>query len=734
VPTAFNRKTRIITIAALFVGVALLVIVSVVSYNYVNKLSQNNNNLSRDYELYEKFESISASVFYIESNTRSYLFNNDEKHLTTNDNYRKHIQENFDIIEPFFAANNLTEELTDYRRAVYLKLDFLNELNNTRKAGGKTASDKLVATGRGVALTRNILVEAEGIKELLRKNINSDKKNSDDLVQEYSRWDMINFLTAFIITGVTAYFLLRNLKNRNKLAGQLEDEKKKAEDALLIKDQFMANMSHEIRTPMNAIIGFTSLLEKSEKDEKRLGYINAIKNSGENLLVIINDILDFSKLEAGMMRLEKIKFDPKELLGSIHTLFIQKAEEKNLKLNLHIEEKIPEVLIGDPNRLTQILVNLIANAIKFTSSGSVSIDAHVIHSNPEEVNIQFSIKDTGIGIPEDKIETIFERFNQGNTETNRKYGGTGLGLTIVKNLIELQKGTISIRSKVNQGSEFIFQITYPVSIENFTVKQPDKITPVHINKLNVLVVEDNEINQLLAHEVLSDFGFEVTIAGNGKAALKILQEQSFDIILLDIQMPVLDGYKTAEAIRNQLKLSTPIIAVTAHIMASEKEKCLSFGMNDYISKPFKEIDLYRVITQHIDKTLNIGLIYPKDEPSYPASTKINLSYLLNLSKGNNQFVLQMLNLFLEQNPSDLKQLADEIKNNNFLNASAIAHKMKTSVSFLGLSEVLNPDLETIEHARETVPDKDLLMEKFHNIETILNTSFADVEKEIGKLS
>ncbi len=733
-PTAFNRKTRIITIAALFVGVALLVIVSVVSYNYVNKLSQNNNNLSRDYELYEKFESISASVFYIESNTRSYLFNNDEKHLTTNDNYRKHIQENFDIIEPFFAANNLTEELTDYRRAVYLKLDFLNELNNTRKAGGKTASDKLVATGRGVALTRNILVEAEGIKELLRKNINSDKKNSDDLVQEYSRWDMINFLTAFIITGVTAYFLLRNLKNRNKLAGQLEDEKKKAEDALLIKDQFMANMSHEIRTPMNAIIGFTSLLEKSEKDEKRLGYINAIKNSGENLLVIINDILDFSKLEAGMMRLEKIKFDPKELLGSIHTLFIQKAEEKNLKLNLHIEEKIPEVLIGDPNRLTQILVNLIANAIKFTSSGSVSIDAHVIHSNPEEVNIQFSIKDTGIGIPEDKIETIFERFNQGNTETNRKYGGTGLGLTIVKNLIELQKGTISIRSKVNQGSEFIFQITYPVSIENFTVKQPDKITPVHINKLNVLVVEDNEINQLLAHEVLSDFGFEVTIAGNGKAALKILQEQSFDIILLDIQMPVLDGYKTAEAIRNQLKLSTPIIAVTAHIMASEKEKCLSFGMNDYISKPFKEIDLYRVITQHIDKTLNIGLIYPKDEPSYPASTKINLSYLLNLSKGNNQFVLQMLNLFLEQNPSDLKQLADEIKNNNFLNASAIAHKMKTSVSFLGLSEVLNPDLETIEHARETVPDKDLLMEKFHNIETILNTSFADVEKEIGKLS
>ncbi len=268
-PTAFNRKTRIITIAALFVGVALLVIVSVVSYNYVNKLSQNNNNLSRDYELYEKFESISASVFYIESNTRSYLFNNDEKHLTTNDNYRKHIQENFDIIEPFFAANNLTEELTDYRRAVYLKLDFLNELNNTRKAGGKTASDKLVATGRGVALTRNILVEAEGIKELLRKNINSDKKNSDDLVQEYSRWDMINFLTAFIITGVTAYFLLRNLKNRNKLAGQLEDEKKKAEDALLIKDQFMANMSHEIRTPMNAIIGFTSLLEKSEKDEKR---------------------------------------------------------------------------------------------------------------------------------------------------------------------------------------------------------------------------------------------------------------------------------------------------------------------------------------------------------------------------------------------------------------------------------------------------------------------------------
>jgi signal transduction histidine kinase/CheY-like chemotaxis protein len=728
-PVSINKNIKKVIYLSFFIGSSLLILLSFVSLNSIEKLSNNNNSLYRDYEIYQTFESINTKLFFMESNERGYILTEDTKYLKRNNNNKSKIDESFRIIEPFFISNNIEIPFVKYKNAVKNKLNFIDSVINTNKTKGRIAANALISNGHGIILTENVLNESKQIKSLIKADIDLDIKSTTDLVNEYSKWDFFNFIFAFLIAVFTTILLLKNLGKLTNLTIELENSKEKAEQAVVIKEQFMANMSHEIRTPLNAIIGFTGLLEKIETDHRSLNYIKSIKSSGENLLVIINDILDFSKLQAGMLNIEKLIFSLKGLLHSIYVMLIQKANEKNLALNLHLDKKIPAFLIGDPTRLTQILVNLIVNAIKFTSYGSVNIEVSVVNSNLEEVEIRFSVKDTGIGIADDKIETIFERFNQGNTETTRQYGGTGLGLTIVKNLVNLQHGKLLVQSKLNQGSEFIFFLKYKISYESLKEKAVANLAPVNQHKINVLVVEDNEMNQKLANEILSVLGFEATLASNGEIAIEILKVHSFDVILMDIQMPVLDGYKTAQIIRNELKLNTPIIAMTAHVMPGENEKCISYGMNDYISKPYKEIDLYNLINKYVFKTLNILPAKTETKSSISKKRTIDLSYLIQLSKGNKNFVLQMLEIFLEQTPKDLNQLALEINNENFDNASTIAHRMKTSINFMGLAEVLTSSLEIIENTKNDSVNKAILIQKLAFIRSILQTSYIDAEKE-----
>lgn len=380
------------------------------------------------------------------------------------------------------------------------------------------------------------------------------------------------------------------------------DAKEKAEQATMLKEVFLANMSHEIRTPMNAIIGFSDILAGRDLPEQEKEYISIIKTASENLLTIINDILDISKIEAGMMSFESHVFSVNEIFVSLNVMLMGKAKEKNLELVFHNNYGIPENLNGDSTRLTQIIINLVGNAIKFTQQGKVELTVREIEDFGDIVLLEFSVTDTGIGIPEDKIEHIFERFRQAESHTTRKYGGTGLGLSIAKQLVELQGGSLSVTSLLGEGSVFSFQIPYRKTIQSaqLLVKAEKNDVMEDLGILKILLVEDNALNVMLMQSLFSEHGLSLEVAENGSVGVEKIKAattsdplfKAFDIVLMDMEMPVMNGYEAATVIRKEMKNAIPILAMTAHAMAGERERCLSLGMNDYISKPINATLLF----------------------------------------------------------------------------------------------------------------------------------------------
>ncbi len=386
-----------------------------------------------------------------------------------------------------------------------------------------------------------------------------------------------------------------------------EKATKKAEESNQLKESFLANMSHEIRTPMNAIIGFSDILYKRKLGTQEKEFVAIIKTAGENLLKIINDILDISKIEAGMMTFEENNFSIQETFKSLNTMMLGRAKEKNLELVFSCDEDVPDTLLGDETRLAQIIINLVGNAIKFTNEGSVQVHGKVSKMDEKNTLVEFSITDTGIGIPKDKLATIFERFQQAESHTTRKYGGTGLGLSIAKQLIELQGGKLAVKSKLDEGSVFTFFISYKNTIEIQTplVQIEKKYDLDELSKLNILLVEDNQLNIMLISSLFSENNLKLQTAANGKVCIEMLKtkhdltksklSKNFDIILMDMEMPEMNGYEAVKIIRNKLKNNVPIIAMTANAMAGEREKCLDLGMNDYISKPIDATLLFEKI-------------------------------------------------------------------------------------------------------------------------------------------
>jgi len=462
-----------------------------------------------------------------------------------------------------------------------------------------------------------------------------------------------------------------------------------ANDAVKAKQQFLSNMSHEIRTPMNAIIGFTKVLLKTNMSAKQKEYLEAIKLSGDALIVLINDILDLAKVDAGKMTFEQIPFKMERSIAAILHLFQTKIQEKNLKLEKEYDNRIPEALLGDPVRLNQIILNLVSNAVKFTTKGKITVSVKLLDEDEKEASIEFAVTDTGIGIPESKIEKIFENFQQATSGTSRLYGGTGLGLAIVKQLVEAQSGTIQVSSKENEGSTFSFVLKFQKT-NTETEFESEPIEPdMNMTGIKVLVAEDIALNQLLMRTLLEDFGFECDIADNGKIATDKIQAQKYDVVLMDLQMPVMNGFEATGFIRNELKSDIPIIALTADVTTVDLTKCKTVGMNDYIAKPVDEKLLYRKIVGIVKKTPKVTEVILDVQPEHIKTKCTNLDYLNKRTKSNPSLMTEMISLYLVQIPLLVMSMKKGFKEKDWNTLHTAVHKMIPSFSIMGIS----PDFE-----------------------------------------
>ena len=459
--------------------------------------------------------------------------------------------------------------------------------------------------------TAEIIRQNEKLKRVPIIFLTAQMSTPDNIFKGYQAGAvdyMLKPLSSEILKAKVAVFV--DLYRKNKELIVQKEEKNRAERATLVaeeatksKQQFLSNMSHEIRTPMNAIIGFTNVILKTDLNEKQREYLNAIKTSGDSLIVLINDILDLAKVDAGKMTFEKIPFKLSTCISSLLLLFNEKIKENNLELVRHYNGSIPEVLLGDPVRLQQIILNLLSNAVKFTTAGKITVDVCLVEEDTENATIEFSIADTGVGIPENKIEAIFDYFQQADSKTTRLFGGTGLGLPIVKQLVEAQGGKLTVKSKVGEGSTFSFIMSFiKTDIKIKTETDSGVELEDRIKNVKVLVAEDVLLNQLLMRTILEEFGFEIDMADNGRIAIEKLQKNKYDVILMDLQMPEMNGFEATEHIRKNMNSKIPIIALTADVTAVNVERCKNVGINDYISKPVDERLLYNKIIKNIKES------------------------------------------------------------------------------------------------------------------------------------
>jgi len=519
---------------------------------------------------------------------------------------------------------------------------------------------------------------------------------NESILNDILKYEDSDFLTKSLITSERIGLSVRNAiigsEKQKAHEGNLVNAKLKAEKLVKLKQGFLANMSHEIRTPMNAIIGFTDIVLGNELKPEVRDKIERIKQSGENLLVIINDILDFTKIEKGKLGVENISFSLEKVIDNVKAQLENIAQAKKVRLVVNRDSEVPENIKGDPVRLSQILMNLMDNAIKFTENGFVELRVKIVSIQNGDTIIQFEIEDTGIGIPTSKQESIFDSFTQASSTTTRKFGGSGLGLSICKQLVHLLGGEIWLNSQENVGSTFFFTISTE-SVQEELDNPTTNIEEFNISGTKVLLVEDNVMNRELAIHFLKEWGVEYDTAKNGDLGVSKVKHNNYDLILMDLSMPVMDGYQAANKIRllEDDKARIPILAMTANAFKNDIDKCFEVGMNDHISKPFKSEELKIKIYQLVNK-VESTLSKSKDKLDQLKELKDEKLFCLDLLKDmggdNSDFTKEMVEIYVTQSPLTLKRLLKALDAWETAEIKAAAHKLRSPAALMGISKAV----------------------------------------------
>jgi PAS domain S-box-containing protein len=526
------------------------------------------------------------------------------------------------------------------------------------------------------------------------------------LIVKFPLFDRDNILYG---VGGIATDITERVRSREKLV----EAKRKAESAEQLQEQFLANMSHEIRTPLNGIIGMTNILQHTALSTEQEEFVQIIRQSSDNLLMLINDILDISKIKAGKLSVEQVPFNLQNVLNQAVAPFRLQAKEKGIPLLVQTDRSVPAFVMGDPLRVTQILSNLVSNAMKFTESGSIEVRVcEQQHQDDETAHLSIFVTDTGIGIPGEKLEHIFQSFEQAASETSRKYGGTGLGLSITKQLCEMMGGVIVVSSELGKGTTFrvslplILAEEAPVKgIVNSGIENQDG----DLSGKKILVAEDNEINQKVIMHVLQRVGIICTIVNNGKEAVDLLETgESFDLIILDLQMPLMNGFQTSTYIRKKLELTVPIVAMTASALRNEKMRCFELGMNEYLTKPFVPADLYQSIRRFVVAQAPVTSKRAETKELQSKGSELyNLSHIYEME--DQEYFCEVLQLFLTTTPVLLSEIREASLYENWTEVYTKAHKLKSSLGILQMNLMLGL-ISTIENQAkeqqnvERIPD------------------------------
>ena len=686
----------------LYAFIASALLLFALQYNSrkgIHGLIEGNQRLADELSAGNALRQAERDILSTESRIRAAVATRDTTYLMGMNEMITEAENNLDTLGKTFTDDSTRICLTRLAYLARLKGQLGSQLLTEYRSSGKFPVDILETSPLARRDSNQIDLLTSRIYKRRGQYIHTLEASVSQNGKDVQRLETLLVIVGLISGGVFFWFIVNRIMHQNRLIRKLDASEKKVQETSRVKENFLANMSHEIRTPLNAILGFTALLKKRNRDPELTEFVHSIGQSGENLLAIVNDILDISKIEAGMIRIESAPFSLRHLMHSIEVMFRGRVQDKALELRVTIGGALPDLYEGDAMRLTQILVNLLGNAVKFTDKGLITVD--VSGSTREDtVLLVFTVSDTGIGIPPEKLPVIFDRFLQAEDSIARRYGGTGLGLSIVKDLVVLQQGSIHAESEPNRGTTFTFTIPYALHMETIDEKKSPGTLSGDFSEdqaIRLLVVEDNLMNQNLLRHLFGDWKLPYDMTGNGVAAISALRTTTYTLVLMDIQMPEMDGYATTKLIRDQLRLDLPIIAMTAHAMAGEREKCLSAGMNEYISKPLDENELYALIRRFSGQGSLPSREPRSGEPVTPHYPTIDLRYMKQISNGNIDYEKSVTEDFIESIPADLEKLILASGTGDTALRKRTAHDMKNGIAIMGLTGKLQDHLDDLEY-------------------------------------